>query len=170
MRLRGRDGTERFGAFGAGADGAEMVVAVDTGGVPIRKAQLHGVVADDGGGLCSRLGFEHRQSRKDGTPGRCRGGEGFFFAAFVVARGAGTLLAQIGKVVVTGVAIGPDDVDASAGFHVNLNVARFLSRIERNGHTGEGRQLFSFPLQQSPGGMGLPCGQVFGWPRKVQMR
>src|SRR5258707_1102692 len=26
------------------------------------------------------------------------------------------------------------------------------------------------PLQQSPGGMGLPCGHVFGWPRKVQMR
>ena len=26
------------------------------------------------------------------------------------------------------------------------------------------------PSQQSPGGMALPCGQVLGWPRKVQMR
>ena len=23
--------------------------------------------------------------------------------------------------------------------------------------------------QQGPGGMGAPCGQVFGWPRKVQI-
>jgi hypothetical protein len=31
-------------------------------------------------------------------------------------------------------------------------------------------QDVSLPLQQSPGGMGLPCGQVLGWPRNVQMR
>ena len=28
----------------------------------------------------------------------------------------------------------------------------------------------SFVSQHLPGGIGLPCGQVFGWPRKVQMR
>ena len=28
----------------------------------------------------------------------------------------------------------------------------------------------SLPLQQSPGGIGLPCGHVFGCPRKLQMR
>src|SRR6266571_8731480 len=31
-------------------------------------------------------------------------------------------------------------------------------------------QAFGFPSQQSPGGMGFPCGQVFGCPKKVQMR
>jgi len=31
-------------------------------------------------------------------------------------------------------------------------------------------QALDLPLQQSPGGMGFPCGQVFGCPRNVQMR
>src|ERR1700694_4997119 len=31
-------------------------------------------------------------------------------------------------------------------------------------------QPLDLPLQQSPGGMGFPCGQVFGCPRNVQMR
>ena len=69
-----------------------------------------------------------------------------------------------------GVAVGPGDVDSCASLNVDLHGGRLPSRIEWNGHAREQRQLFDFPLQQSPGGMGLPCGQVFGCPRNVQMR
>src|SRR2546429_7876245 len=31
-------------------------------------------------------------------------------------------------------------------------------------------QALDLPLQHSPGGMGFPCGQVFGCPRNVQIR
>src|SRR2546429_5070202 len=37
----------------------------------------------------------------------------------------------------------------------------------RSRFTGQDLRL---PSQQSPGGMGLPCGQVLGCPRNVQMR
>ena len=53
--------TEGLGAGGAGADGAEMVVAVDAGGVAVGEGDLNGVIADSGSLLCARLGFEHRQ-------------------------------------------------------------------------------------------------------------
>jgi len=115
-----------------------MVVAVDAGGVAIREADLHGVVADDGGGLRARLGFEHRQRRKRGTPWSCGGGKGFLFAAFVIACGARTLFAQISEIVVAGVAIGPRDVDTLAGLDVYFHVRRLLSRIEWNGHAADG--------------------------------
>ena len=36
-----------LGALSTGANGAEMVVAVDAGGVAVREADLQGVVADD---------------------------------------------------------------------------------------------------------------------------
>ena len=158
-----------FGALGAGTDGAQMFVAIDAGGVAIREADLYGVVSDNGGGLRARLGFEHGKRRKGVGGWRC-GGEGFFFTTLVVARGARTLFAQIGEVVVAGVAIGPGDVDSCAGFDVDLYGGRLPSWIKWNRHARGQSHLFGFPLQQSPGGMGLPCGQVLGWPRKVQMR
>ena len=138
-----------------------MFVAIDAGGVAIRKGDLQGVVADDGGPLRAWLGFKHGKRRKGVGGGRCRG-ESFLFAALVVARGARTLFAQIGEVVVAGVAIGPGDVYTSAGLDVHFHGGRLPSRIEWNRHARGRSQLFDFPLQQSPGGMGLPCGQVFG--------
>ena len=52
---------EGFGAFSARADVAEMVVAVDAGGVSVREADLNGVTAYLRSGLGARLGLEHRQ-------------------------------------------------------------------------------------------------------------
>ena len=108
-----------------------MVVAIDAGGMAIRKADLHGVVADDRGGLRAGLGLEHRQREKGVAPRRRRG-ESFFFAALVVARRAGTLFAQIREIVVAGVAVGPGDVDSRASFDVHLYGRRlsFADRVE----------------------------------------
>jgi hypothetical protein len=147
-----------------------MFVTINTSGVAVREADLYSIVADDRGGFGARLGLKHRQGRKCGTPRGSCCGEGFFFSTLIVAGGTGTFVPQIGEVVVAGVAIGPGDVNASARLHVYFHGGRLSSRIEWKGHAGGRDQLFDFPLQQSPGGMGLPCGQVFGWPRNVQMR
>jgi hypothetical protein len=61
LKLTGRGSAESFGAFGAGANVAEVIVAVDAGGVAIGEAELNGVVAYHCGSLCARLGLEHRQ-------------------------------------------------------------------------------------------------------------
>ena len=65
-----------------------MIVAIDAGGVAVGEADGDGVAAYLRCGLRSRLGLEHRQRGEGGTPWSCRSGEGFFLAAFVVARGA----------------------------------------------------------------------------------
>src|SRR5580704_6742567 len=129
----GSCGAERLGAFGAGADGAEVVVAVDAGGMAVGEADLDGVVADDGGGFGAWLGLEHGERRKRAASGS-RGRESLFLAALVVARGAGTLFAQIGKCVVARVAVGPGDVDAGARLDVHSDGCGLSSRIEWNGH------------------------------------
>src|SRR5580704_618473 len=147
-----------------------MFVTIDASGVAIREADLYGVVADDRGSFGARLGLKHGQGRKCGTPWGCGCGEGFFFPAVVVARGTGTFVPQISEVVVAGVAIGPGNVNSGSRLYVHLHGGRLSSRIEWKGHARRRDQLFGFPLQQSPGGMGLPWGQVFGWPRNVQMR
>src|SRR5208282_5393909 len=105
-----------------------MFIAIDAGGVPIREADLHSVVADDGCGLRARLGLEHRQRRKGVGCGR----EGFFLPALVVTGGARTLLAQVGEVVVARVAIGPRDVDTGASLHVDFHSGRLPAWIEWN--------------------------------------
>jgi hypothetical protein len=57
-----------------------------------------------------------------------------FLVALLVAGGAGALIAQIRKIVVAGVIVGPRDVYASTGGDVNLNVKRFFALINRDGH------------------------------------
>src|SRR5215471_12628973 len=83
----------RFSAFGAGADGAEMVVGVDAGRVAVGKGDLDGVVPY----LCGRLGagfrFEHRK-RGRRSKSRRGFGEGFLFGALIVAGGAGAVVAE----------------------------------------------------------------------------
>lgn len=107
-----------------------MVVAEDASGVAIREADLHGVVADDRGGFGARLGLKHRQDRKCGTPRGSCCGEGFFFPTLIVARGARTFFAQIMKIVVADVAVGPGDVNASAALYVHFHGGWFLPRIQ----------------------------------------
>jgi len=110
-----------------------MLVAIDAGGMAIRKADLHRVVADDCSRLRAGFGLEHRKRRKCVGGGR-RGGESFFLAALIVAGGAGTFFAQVSEIVVAGVAIGPGDVDSRASFDVYLHGGRLPSRIDWNGH------------------------------------
>jgi hypothetical protein len=46
---------------------------------------------------------------------------------------------------------------------VNFYAGRLFSRIDWQGHLNfNWRQSLRLPLQQSPGGIGLPCGHVFG--------
>jgi hypothetical protein len=46
---------------------------------------------------------------------------------------------------------------------VNFYGRWLFAGIDWQGHLGSGeRQSLRLPLQQSPGGMGFPCGQVFG--------
>ena len=51
---------EGFGAFSTRADTAEMVVAIDAGGVAVGEADLDRVVAYPRGGLGAGLRLEHR--------------------------------------------------------------------------------------------------------------
>ena len=57
-------GAEGLAAFGAGTDGAEVIVAVDTGGVAVVEGELDRVVADLRGGGGFGLGFEHGEERR----------------------------------------------------------------------------------------------------------
>lgn len=122
---------EGFGAFGAGADAAEVVVAVDAGGVAVGERDLDRVVADGGSLLRAGFGLEHRQGRGGGGT---RAGVCALSYALVIASGAGTFLAKIGEIVVAGVAVGPDDVHAGAAGYVDLYAGGLLSRVDGNGH------------------------------------
>src|ERR1700682_5519467 len=48
-----------LGAIRTGANGAENIVAIDSGGVAVAKRDLNGVVAHDSGGLRARPGGGH---------------------------------------------------------------------------------------------------------------
>src|ERR1700676_2909789 len=124
-------GAEGLGALRAGEDAAKVVVAVDARGVGVVETELDGVVADDGGGGCAGLGLEHGER---GGGGGARGGEFLLFYSFVVAGGAGAFFAEIGKIVVAGVAVGPGDVHAGAAGDVDLDAGGFFALIEGERH------------------------------------
>jgi hypothetical protein len=125
------DGAKGFGALGTGADRAEVIIAVDSGGVAVGEADLDGVVAHGGGGLRAGLGFEHRQrSRGCGA----RAGELALLFAIIVAGSARAFVAKISEVVVAGVTVGPGDVDTRAGSDVNFHGGGFFPGIDGNGH------------------------------------
>ena len=52
-------GAEGFGAFSAGADAAEMVVAINAGGMAVGEAKLNRVIAHLCGGFGPGLWLEH---------------------------------------------------------------------------------------------------------------
>jgi len=89
FRLSGGS-AEGLGAIGAGAHGAEVVVAEDSRGVAVVEVDLDGVVSHLCGGLCAGLGLEHRQ---DGRGRGSAAGECFFLFALIVAGGAGAIVA-----------------------------------------------------------------------------
>ena len=132
---RSGGGAEGFRAFGAGADAAEVVVAEDAGGVAVGEGDLDGVIADGGGLLCAGFGLEHGQGRGGN---RSCAGVGALPYALVIASGAGAFVAEISKIVMTGVTVGPGNVDAGAASYMNFNRRRFLAGIKRNGHRAFG--------------------------------
>jgi len=89
-----------------------MVVGVDAGRVAVGKGDLDGVVPYLRGRLCAGFRLEHG---KRGRRSKSRRGFGkrFFLGAFVVARGAGAVIAEVGKIEMRDVAVGPSDVNAS---------------------------------------------------------
>lgn len=122
---------EGFAAFGAGADAAKMVVAVDAGSVAVGEGDLDGVIAHRSGGFRARFGLKHRQRRRRD---RTRAGTGALPYPLVIARGAGTFVAKIREIVVAGVAVGPQDVDTGAAGYVNLHAGGLFPGVDGNGH------------------------------------
>jgi hypothetical protein len=87
-----------------------VFVAEDAGVVAIVEIDLNGVIADLGGGLGANFGFVHGQGgRGDGSG---FGAWMFLLEALVVAGGAGAFIAEIRKIVMAGVIVGPGDIDA----------------------------------------------------------
>jgi hypothetical protein len=116
-----------------------MVVGVDAGRMAVGERDLDGVVPylGCGGGSCFWL--EHRKNRGRGK-GRRSFGERFFLGAFVVAGGAGAVVAEIGKVEMRDMAVGPGDVYAGVCGDVDFDARGFTAGMERNGH-GKSRQF-----------------------------
>ncbi len=117
--------TKSCGALGARADGAEVFVAEDAGIVAVVEIYLNGVIADLAGGLGANFGLVHGQNRRGNGRGFPSGMLlvvlPFPFALFV-AGSAGTFVAEVRKIVMTSVIVGPGDVHARSGRYVNLNV------------------------------------------------
>ena len=105
--------TKGCGAIGAGADGAEVFVAEDAGIVAVVEIDLHGVIADLRGRLGANFGFEHGQRRRGDGSGGFGAGVLLFLVALLVAGGAGAFLAEVRKIVMAGVIVGPGDVYAA---------------------------------------------------------
>ena len=131
MACSGCRGAKRFRTLGAGADAAQVIVAVDAGGVAVGEGDLNGVVADGGSLLRARLGLEHRQSR---CGGGVRASRSALSDPLVVASGTRAFFAKIREIIMAGMTIGPGDVDAGSASHMNFYGAGFFSGVDGNGH------------------------------------
>ena len=120
-------------AFRTGTDEAEIIVRIDAGGVAVRERNLDGVVPYLRGGSGARLWLEHGQDRRRGE---CSGsfGQRSLFISLVIASGAGTLLAEINKVVVGGMTVEPGYVYARVAGDVDFYASWLAAGMERDGH------------------------------------
>jgi hypothetical protein len=59
---------------------------------------------------------------------------GGLFAALVITQRAGAEVAQVNKIIVAGVAIGPTDVYTRARGDVNFDAMRLSTRVDGYGH------------------------------------
>jgi hypothetical protein len=120
----------------AGTHGAEIVEAEDAGGMSVGEFNFYGVVADGLSGARAGLRLVERQNagcRWFGGTRRCCGFGGFF-GALVSTRGAGTIFAQINKIEVAGMAVGPRNIHTRAGGDVNFHVGGLLAGVEWGRH------------------------------------
>src|SRR5256885_4458177 len=124
-------GAKDFGAFTAGADVAQVFVAVNSGGVAIIEGDLDGVVADRGGCLRARLGLEHGQRRGGSWTG---GSQGALFLSLIVASCTGALFTQIDEIVVAAVAVGPSDIHAGPARDVDVDAGGVFASLDGDRH------------------------------------
>src|SRR5262245_8625877 len=129
----------------------------------IAKFDLQGIVTNRLGRARSWFRFEK------GKLGAARGRRlefGFLLLAALVAAGcARTCVAQVKEVKVTGVAIGPDNVDACATGNVHFYVEWLAAKVGGNGHCCETRLDSLLSVRAARGQArcaGLPSGQ-FQW-------
>lgn len=151
--------------MGAGTDASEVIVAVDAGGMSVRKTDLNGVVPHLRGGVCARLGLKHGQDGRGGETGRERL-ECLFFAALVAAGGAGAFLAQVGKIKVAGVAVCPGNIHARAARDMNFDARWLLTLVDGSRHGLERRLALRLSIAAIAGGNGIPVGAGRRMPKK----
>ena len=110
-----------------------MIVGVDASGVTVGKRKLYRVLPYWGCGLRAGLGLEHGQRGR-----RSEGGGGFaerfFFDAFIVAGRAGAILAQICKIEMAGVTVGPGNIHTCTTADVNFHAGGLAALVDGNGH------------------------------------
>ena len=128
LSLAGASGAEGFGALGARADVAKVVVAVDPGGMAVSEADLNGVAAYLRSGLSPGLGLEHRQRRRR-RESWSRGTNRRFLLSCIVAGRARAFFTQISEFVVAGVAVGPGNVHTRAIRNMYLDTRWLFSRV-----------------------------------------
>lgn len=101
-----------------------MVEAVDARRVTVGEFDLDSISADGRGGASRNLGLEHRQS---GAIDRVTGG--LVLAVALPARCAGAMLAEIRKIVVAGMRVGPGNVHTGAGGDVDFHFDGLLADV-----------------------------------------
>jgi hypothetical protein len=122
--------------FGARTHRAEILERVNSGTMSVGEIYFYGVVAYSLRGFRARLRLKHRQHARRNRPRSSRGRWNFggFFRALVTACGARTVLAQINKIVMAGMAVRPCNVHTRACGHVNFHVGWLLTGVEWSGH------------------------------------
>jgi len=98
----------------------------------VGEGNLDGVLPYRLSGLRARLWFKHGQSRRLKRRGGIR--QRFLLLSFIVACGAWAVVAQIHKVVMARVPVGPGNVHTRAAAHVYLHAGGLASQISRDRH------------------------------------
>jgi hypothetical protein len=109
----------------AGAYFTEVTETENAGRVAIRELNLNRVIPYRRRCFGGYSWLVHRQRRRNFSLS-CGFG---FLLPLVIAHGAGTSIAQIGKIVVAGMRIGPGDINALPGGNVDFQARRFFSSV-----------------------------------------
>jgi hypothetical protein len=101
--------------------------------VAVVKIDLQGIVANRMSRLSRKFGLEHREQRGGQYRISLRPFRQFFHA-LVIAHRARALLAQVGKIVMARVSIGPRDIDTRSRRYVDFHLCGLSSLIDWDRH------------------------------------